>query len=125
MSRRFVVYKDDKIIQNGTTTVALGHAEMNQHCELYSDLEKILDEIYHLEMVVHFARGVSKLHPEDTYDELSGKIVASKKAEISALKQSKKDLLKLKRFIDMINNDIHNEITAIDHRVDNLLADKH
>ena len=77
--------KKKNIIINGTTTVVYGEANADRHvteqiAEKINELLVTLPDGY--EKVV--TRGVAKLHPDDTYDEKTGVIIASRKAELKA-----------------------------------------
>lgn len=77
--------KKKNIIINGTTTVVYGEANADRHvtqqiAEKINELLVTLPDEY--EKVV--TRGVAKLHPDDTYDEKTGVIIASRKAELKA-----------------------------------------
>ena len=72
------------IIQNGTTTVVYGETHMdvnkcNQITLKLADTAGILGSIAYDKIVT---RGVSKLHPDDKYDEKTGVKIASRKAEL-------------------------------------------
>lgn len=73
------------IIVNGTTTVVFGESEPNK--ELY---EKAVNKLWKaIEMLTitsepTVVKGVAKCHPDDAYDEKTGVMIASRKAELKA-----------------------------------------
>lgn len=75
--------KKKNIIINGTTTVVYGEANPEEHVtqQIADKLWKAFEVLPNDKIVT---RGVAKLHPDDTYDEKTGVIIASRKAELKA-----------------------------------------
>ena len=75
---------DKEVIKNGTTTIVNNETEIRFDDKFWDEFYKFVDFMTDEGMAVDVAfknKGVSKLHPDDTYDELKGKVIGSKKAE--------------------------------------------
>lgn len=82
---------DKEVIKNGTTTIVNNETEIRFDDKFWDEFYKFVDFMTDegMEVDVSFKnKGVSKLHPDDTYDELKGKVIASKKAEVKGLKDA-------------------------------------
>ena len=82
---------DKEVIKNGTTTIVNNETEIRFDDKFWDEFYKFVDFMTDEGMAVDVAfknKGVSKLHPDDTYDELKGKVIASKKAEVKGLKDA-------------------------------------
>lgn len=82
---------DREVIKNGTTTIVNNETEIRFDDKFWDEFYKFVDFMTDegMEVDVSFKnKGVSKLHPDDTYDELKGKVIASKKAEVKGLKDA-------------------------------------
>ena len=94
MNKRIVCYNyaRDRVILNGTTTIAYGNAWANTNNKFGLDASKLIGSLIWLSKAKWAGKGIAKLSPDDTYDELSGRIVASKKSEKMAIKLALGDL---------------------------------
>lgn len=82
---------DKEVIKNGTTTIVNNETEIRFDDKFWDEFYKFVDFMTDEGTAVDVAfknKGVSKLHPDDTYDELKGKVIASKKAEVKGLKDA-------------------------------------
>lgn len=82
---------DKEVIKNGTTTIVNNETEIRFDDKFWDEFYKFVDFMTDEGMEVDVAfknKGVSKLHPDDVYDELKGKVIASKKAEVKGLKDA-------------------------------------
>ena len=82
---------DKEVIKHGTTTIVNNETEIRFDDKFWDEFYKFVDFMTDEGMAVDVAfknKGVSKLHPDDTYDELKGKVIASKKAEVKGLKDA-------------------------------------
>ena len=92
-------YKTLKTIVNGTTTVEIGQSFIGN--EDVRATSKLLSDLYEFQAtnkdgwVVIEGKGVAKVHPDDTYDKVTGLKVASNKAEINARNKANTMYLKL------------------------------
>ena len=91
---------DKEVIKSGTKTIVKNETRLvfnNKFWDSFfallelltdegtaADIRSVNFDVAKFVPFVHF--GVAKLHPDDTYDELKGKVVASKKAELKGLK---------------------------------------
>lgn len=82
---------DKEVIKNGTTTIVNNETEIRFDDKFWDEFYKFVDFMTDEGIAVDVSfknKGVSKLHPDDTYDELKGKVIASKKAEVKGLKDA-------------------------------------
>lgn len=82
---------DKEVIKNGTTTIVNNETEIRFDDKFWDEFYKFVDFMTEDGAAVDVAfrnKGVSKLHPDDVYDELKGKVIASKKAEVKGLKDA-------------------------------------
>lgn len=120
--KRIVSYRDDNIIRNGTTTIVYGTTRVEAKGVTLLNLEKVVNHGFKLLNGGHgVTKGVSKLHPDDEYDQLKGKMVASKKAELKGLKVSRELLVQYIGELETTLGDIQAELKRIDERRDSLL----
>lgn len=125
MKRGLVKYRDDKKIINGTTTIVYGTTEAKPSGILGHDLNQVLNLSVKLFGNSYETRGVAKLAEGDVYDEVSGIIVASKKAEKAGNKMMRKDVEKLIQALELYVIDLKEEVDALKHREEVLESDKH
>ena len=127
MNKRIVCYNyaKDRVILNGTTTIAYGNAWANTNNKFGLDASKLIGSIIGLSQAKWAGKGIAKLSPDDTYDELSGRIVASKKSEKMAIKLALGDLLKVQKNLNAVSEEIQGEIDALVSRLESLKADNH
>lgn len=127
MNKRIVCYNyaRDRVIINGTTTIAYGSAWANTNNKFGLDASKLIGSIIELSRANWAGKGIAKLSPDDTYDELSGRIVASKKSEKMAIKLALKDLLRVQKNLNAVSEEIQGEIDALLGRLESLKADNH
>lgn len=124
-----VCFKADKgfgrCIRNGTTTVVYGNLEIKAKGEVRDNLADLTSRC--IAFGSGFGgdfRGIAKLHPEDTYDEVMGKAVAASKAEAKALKAARKKVVSLIDALETTKNDMEREIGFIDNRLRALESNK-
>ena len=107
--RNHFVYKDKEVKRFNHVTVVEGSSHMKESTIHYlntlsADISDLLWSLDDYEETT----GRSKCAPEDTYDEKKGLIVASRKAELKAVKRylSKVDELKknLEKITDLVND---------------------
>lgn len=82
---------DKEVIKSGTKTIVKNETEIRFDDKFWDEFYKFVDFMTDEGMAVDVSfknKGVSKLHPDDTYDELKGKVIASKKAEVKGLKDA-------------------------------------
>lgn len=82
---------DKEVIKNGTTTIVNNETEIRFDDKFWDEFYKFVDFMTDEGMAVDVSfrnKGISKLHPDDVYDELKGKVIASKKAEVKGLKDA-------------------------------------
>ena len=107
-----------KCIKNGTTTVVYGLLEVKAKGEVRDNLARTATKC--LAFGKGFAgdfRGVAKLHPEDTYDEMTGKVIAASKAEMKALKAARKKVVEFIDDLETTKTDMEREVGFIDARL--------
>ena len=121
-----VSYRDSKVIKNDTTTIVYGDVEIRAKGQLRLDMLSLADAT---ENLVHGGRGetkgVSKLHPEDVYDEKTGKIVASKKGEMQGLRACKKVLVEYVKNLEKVLAAMKTQVALVDARYESLEKDEH
>lgn len=88
MNKRIVNYRERHTVRNGAATIALGTSAVEARGPMLHVLENVIREA---EDLVYYpqrrdVKGVAKLHPEDVDNAVTGKIVASEKAEIQGLR---------------------------------------
>jgi chaperonin cofactor prefoldin len=93
--------------------------------KVYQSFKEVYEGMQSLFMAEYKTRGVAKLCPEDTYDELTGIIVASKKAEKTGNKLIRKDINKFIKKLETLTADLKAEVAALEHREKVLSEDKH
>jgi hypothetical protein len=103
-----VCYSDDKTINEGNTTVVLGHICFNygRTSQITDTVQKAIDAFG----LAQTCKGIAHLSPKDTFDKKTGIIVASRKSEFKgyckALKQYYYLLSALLKASDMVKEDI-------------------
>lgn len=124
--KRIVSYHDEKRIDNGTTTIMYGKTEILARGKTRVDVEELAQRCRELTYGGSLvARGVAKLHADDKYDSKTGKIVASKKAELVGLKKAHKYLDKVLENLEAVRNDVLEELAKVKYRKETLMKDKH
>lgn len=121
-----VSYRDSKVIKNGTTTIVYGNITIKAKGQLREDMISLAEASRDL---IGGGRGetkgVSKLHPEDVYDEKIGKIVASKKGEMQGLRASKKILVEYVESLEKVLAAMKTQVALVDARYESLEKDEH
>ena len=125
--KKIVRYSDVKTIKGKTTTVVIGTAGINQNRELviarmlYNAANKFDD----FNKEPNFCKGVSYLSPKDTYDEKTGVVLASRKAEakgdLKVLKNYKTVIKMLNDALILLNADasqLESEVKVLDDKID-------
>lgn len=107
-----------RVIKNGTTTITFGYIDAdNLIMGLEDKLHHVMRDLQALRDSTYEAvKGVAKLSSEDTYDERTGVIVASRKAEYKAMKRQAKRLTAVKKSIEAMLAQVTEELTAIEAR---------
>jgi hypothetical protein len=119
-NRRITGYHDTKHIKNEETTIVYGCTDIKAKRKVAEDFNKLGTSLLYLSHagVNLETKGVSKLHPEDSYDEKTGRIVASIKAELKGLDKAEECLNELKSLMLTC-------MTEIDEEMEKLTARKH
>jgi hypothetical protein len=125
--KKIVKYSDVKIIKGKTTTVVIGTARTNLNREsviahmLYSTADKFND----FNSDTHYYKGVAYLSPKDTYDEKTGIVLASRKAEaksnLKVLKNYKTAIKMLSDALILLNADasqLESELKVLNDKID-------
>lgn len=121
-----VSYRDSEVIKNNTTTIVYGNLTIKAKGQLREDMISLLDASRDLLGGGRGkTKGVSKLHPEDVYDEKTGKIVASKKGEMQGLRASKKVLTKYIDNLEKVLAAMKTQVALVDARYESLEKDEH
>ena len=120
MSTKRTMYKDLRVIHNGTTTIVYGGSKFkrgtdleNASAKVYSAIEEVLTSGYE-------TKGVAKLNPEDKYSEATGIVVASNKAELRGNKVLRKDLKKLLELVKAYEGVLTETIAELEVRADKI-----
>ena len=125
-TRRMVSYRDGQVIRNDTTTIVYGNLTIKTKGQLRKDMISLVEASENLLGGGRGkTKGVSKLHPEDTYDEKTGKIVASKKGEMQGLRASKKVLVDYIGTLEKVLAAMKTQVELVDARYDSLEKDEH
>lgn len=106
------------VIKNGTTTITFGYIYAdNLIMGLEDKLHHVMRELQALrDSTYEKVKGVAKLSSEDTYDERTGVIVASRKAEYKAMKRQAKRLTAVKKSIEAMLAQVNEELAAVEAR---------
>ena len=115
MSVKNIPCRDVKKIKNGTTTIVENEMYVNFTDDFYRDLSTV-EYLGAPRETIFGAKGVSKLHPDDTYDEETGRIIASKKAEIKANKLVQKYLGVMKECLENMLAEVTTDLARLDNR---------
>lgn len=118
MSVKRMPCKDIKVLKNGTTTIVTTESEITLTREFYKNF-RILEDLSCILGVIT-TKGVSKLHPEDEYDEKTGRIIASKKAELKANKIIQTRLLEMRKALANMRSEIEDDILRLAFRAESL-----
>ena len=125
-TKRMVSYRDSEVIKNGTTTIVYGDIVIKTKGQLREDMISLVDTSRNLlGGGVGRTKGVSKLHPEDVYDEKTGKIVASKKGEMQGLRASKKVLADYVANLEKVLAAMKTQVALVEARYESLEKDEH
>lgn len=113
MSTRKTLYKDERVIRNGTTTIVYGISTFKNGTNLETSSVKLYDAISEVITGGYETKGIAKLNPEDKYSESTGVVVASNKAELRGNKklcQDLKGLLELTKAYEGVLTEAINEL---------------
>lgn len=116
MSVKKIPCKDVKVIKNGTTTAVIAETNIrfsNQFKESVYDLTNMFWELQEMPII---SKGVSKLCPGDEYNEETGRIIASKKAEIKGNRIAKHKLENLAMTLSVMQGEILGYIMQLSMR---------
>ena len=114
--------KKKNIIINGTTTVVYGEGTPEEHVteEIANKLWGALNAVPTVPVVT---RGVAKLHPDDTYDEKTGVMIASRKAALKAKIKMYKNYLDLVNILNDVIGLVDNELDKIAEGIKKVCAE--
>lgn len=118
MSVKRIPCKDVKVLKNGTTTIVTTDAMIKLTEEFYKSLDTLEELSCTPELFT--AKGVSKLHPEDEYDEKTGRIIASKKAELKVNKIIQTRLMEMQNLLYKMKCEIEDDILRLAFRTERL-----
>ena len=113
MSTKKILYRDDRVIRNGTTTIVYGISKFKRGTNFETSSVKLYNAIRDVFTGGYETKGVSKLNPEDKYSESTGVVVASNKAELRGNKklcQDLKGLLELTKAYEGVLTEAINEL---------------
>lgn len=139
MSKKKIIYKDvnklvtdgkstindeAEIAQRGKVTVIWGGSALRYDRRIFNEARDVINE---LPFAVCQSKGVAVCNPEDSFSPLTGKIIASSRAEKSGNRKLREKLVDgrktLNALVDYINDAI-NELDARAAKLDAELADK-
>ena len=118
MKGKKVLYEQEKVIHNGTTTIVYGCAEMMPETSFSNAAVKVYGSIRDLLTEGVEKRGIAKLDPHDTYDEKIGVRIASNKAEVACAKNLLKRLNDCKKLATDYLVELNNVIDELEERKD-------
>ncbi len=119
--RNHFVYKDKEVKRFNHVTVVEGSSGIKLSTVHYLDALSmdISDTLWHLSGSKE-TTGRSKCAPEDNYDEKKGLIVASRKAELKAVKHYLKKVDELKRTLEKMTDLVNDMEDQLDFKMVNL-----
>ena len=119
--RNHFVYKDKEVKRFNHVTVVEGESVIKSSTtnELDYYLTKMEDLVWELRYNEQFT-GRSKCAPEDKYDEKKGLIVASRKAELKAVKHQLTKVDELKRTLEKMTDLVHDMEDQLDFKMGRL-----
>ena len=120
MSTKKTLYKDDRIIRNGTTTIAYGISKFKRGTNLAIASVKLHDAIRDIFTGDYETKGGAKLSPEDKYSESIGVVIASNKAELRGNKALRKDLKELLELVKNYEGILSETINELEVRADKI-----
>ena len=120
MSTKKILYRDDRVIRNGTTTIVYGISKFKRGTNFETSSVKLYNAIRDVFTGGYETKGVSKLNPEDKYSESIGVAVASNKAELCGNKTLRKDLKELLELVKAYEGVLTEAIDELDERVDKI-----
>ena len=124
--KKIVRYHNEECIKNGTTTIVYGTLGVQAKGQVHETIKKVVKNGRTLLIGGHgLVKGVSRLHPEDSYDEMMGKMVASEKAEMKALKAGREILVDYAGELKAALKAVETEIGLIDERSAELRSKNH
>ena len=109
------------IIQNGTTTIVYGEttSDPNLISELFNKMSQIA---FRLRETTYVTKGVSQLHPDDTYNQSTGIMIASKKAEMKGRVKEYNKLVKVEDLILDMYDLVSNELDKTEERINKVCS---
>lgn len=122
MSVKQVPCRDVRTIKNGSTTIVTTETMVMYSDEFHYALHDLDRLVYEPMLNYYLTKGVAKLHPEDTYDEITGRIVASKKAEIKGNRISQRHLNDVKEVLESLLNEVNGKIARLEAREKSLVS---
>lgn len=116
--RNHFVYKDKDVKRFNHVTVVEGSSHMKESTIHYLDVlaMDISGTLWHLGSCKE-TTGRSKCAPEDKYDEKKGLIVASRKAELKAVKRYLSQVDKLKKNLEKMTDLVHDIEDQLDFKM--------
>ena len=126
-NKRIIRYSNTKEIYNGNVTIIEGNAQIfvNEGSELDRCVSKTIDDLFNLRSDFNIdtcvqAKGIAKLYAGDNYDQKTGKIIASNKAEIKATTKVLKNVENLIEELDTLKAKLVKEADATKTRIEEL-----
>ena len=121
MSVKEVPCKDVRTIKNGTTTIVTTETVV-KFTDEFNWANSMLDHLaYSFDRNVYLTKGVAKLHPEDEYNEITGRIIASKKAEVKGNKMAQRHLADVKEVLEIMLKEVNGKIARLEAREKSLV----
>ena len=133
MSTKAFKFTEKKVIRKGPVTTVVGitnykpdKAIDKAHLEVMRALDEA--EAFHWNSCNAEAgfktAGVAKCNPNDTYDEIFGKVLASKRAEAKGNREARAALVKLLSKVNYLAQTVREAIDELDARHAYLKSDK-
>ena len=120
MSTKKTLYKDGRVIRNGTTTIVYGISKFKRGTNLAIASVKLYDALRDIFTGDYETKGVAKLSPEDKYSESIGVVIASNKAELRGNKALRKDLKELLELVKNYEGILSETINELEARADKI-----
>ena len=120
MSTKKILYRDDRVIRNGTTTIVYGISKFKRGTNFETSSVKLYNAIRDVFTGGYATKGVSKLNPEDKYSESIGVVIASNKAELGGNKALRKDLKELLELVKNYEGILSETINELEVRADKI-----
>ena len=121
-SKRQVCYRDNRVIKNGDATIVYGDTYVKLAGKVKDDFMKLAEmlALSAVGKVTYETRGISKKHPEDTYDERTGRILSSVRAEVKGAEKAEEFLREFKAVLMTCEDDLSIELAKVKARKESL-----